>query len=365
VRIQGVYASGITPEEVDDMASRLPKSLVNLTPVLKMTIGGRSCTEVDGFVQLLYQKVLDPRLMTKLLRFQAAMLVRLAFTRQLADFRFESGHSENSLHKNLPLDISLLALLVEGAIYADEADALAEQGDSYVRRAIRGQNLDRAGLAARHMKVLNSLSEPKSTNELAEKLGWDTDEVRQVLSGFVLAELVEQRTQSVSGQFLVFEPDGHKAQAIRDSLEESDGRYVGKVVRDKQALQLVLKRHVPHTILFSGDDDDSSRLMKQLFATNNPKAVKVKRVAMISSDQDPQSIEWISRVGFYPNDTLAGRCTAERLFETLDRLHGDQEAENADASEEQDRSIERVVVNPVPVDSDLNSIETVTAGVES
>ena len=57
------------------MVRLLPKSLANLAPVLKMTIGGRSCAEVDGFVQLLDQKVLDPRLMTKLLRFQAAMLV--------------------------------------------------------------------------------------------------------------------------------------------------------------------------------------------------------------------------------------------------------------------------------------------------
>ena len=74
-----------------------------------MTIGGRSCAEVDGFVQLLDQKVLDPRLMTKLLRFQASMLVHLAFTQSLKAFRFDAGHAANTLHKNLPLDISLLA----------------------------------------------------------------------------------------------------------------------------------------------------------------------------------------------------------------------------------------------------------------
>ncbi len=209
-RIQGVYASGITPEEVEEMTGWLPKSLVNLAPVLKMTIGGRSCTEVDGFVQLLDQKVLDPRLMTKLLRFQAAMLVRIAFTRKLKEFRFESGHSEASLHKNLPLDISLLALLVEGAIYCETADSLSELGDSYVRRAIRGQNLDRAGLAARHMKVLNTLSEPKSSGELAETLGWDIDEVRQVLSGFVMAELVEQRARPWPANFWFTNPMGTK-----------------------------------------------------------------------------------------------------------------------------------------------------------
>ena len=155
-RIQGVYGSGIDAAAVEEMVARLPKSLASLAPVLKMTISGRSCAEVDGFVQLLDQKVLDPRLMTKLLRYQAAMLVRIAFTQKLNSFRFEVGHASNTLHKNLPLDISLLALLVEGAIHADDGSDEVEESVTYVRRAIRGQNLDRAGLNARHMKVLHT-----------------------------------------------------------------------------------------------------------------------------------------------------------------------------------------------------------------
>ena len=360
-RIQGVYATGITPEEVDAMSAQLPKSLVNLAPVLKMTISGRSCTEVDGFVQLLDQKVLDPRLMTKLLRFQAAMLVRIAFTRKLTEFRFESGNQEQSLHTNLPLDISLLALLVEGAIYSDDAETLAEQGDSYVRRAIRGQNLDRAGLAARHMKVLNTLSEPKDVDQLVASLGWDIDEVRQVMSGFVMAELVEQKQQSVAGEFLVFEPDAQRAQAIRASLEEGDDRYTGKVVRDRQALQLVLKRSVPHTIAFAAGDEQSCQLMKQLFASKNPKAASVKRIAMLAEGQDAQSVEWIGAVGFYPNETIETPCTAETLFDALDRLYVNptdqvqpQHAQADEPSEEpieNPNQIEEVSIMPVEVDA--------------
>jgi CheY-like chemotaxis protein len=361
-RIQGVYASGITSEEVDEMTSCLPKSLVNLAPVLKMTLSGRSCTEVDGFVQLLDQKVLDPRLMTKLLRFQAAMLVRTAFTRKLSEFRFETGQTDQSLHTNLPLDISLLALLVEGAIYSDDAESLAQQGDSYARRAIRGQNLDRAGLAARHMKVLNTLSEPKDVSQLVASLGWDADEVRQVLSGFVLAELVEQKQESVAGQFLIYEPDAQRAQAIRSSLEASDNRYAGKVVRDKQALQLVLKRSVPHTIAFAADDEQSCQLMKQLFASKNPKAANVKRIAMLGAGQDPQAIEWIGLVGFYPSETIASPCSAEILFEAFDRLHADQGSQVQEADgDEVSCATESESVMPVQVET---SIPTLT-GVES
>ena len=107
-RIQGVYANGIDGHEVDEMARRLPKSLANLSPVLRMTIGGRSCAEVDGFVQLLDQKVLDPRLMTKLLRFQASMLVHLAFTKTLKSFHFDAGHAENLLGLVGDLDLDRL-----------------------------------------------------------------------------------------------------------------------------------------------------------------------------------------------------------------------------------------------------------------
>ena len=320
-RIQGVYASGIAEADLDSMIRRMPKSLMNLSPVLKMTVRGRSCAEVDGFVQLLDQKVLDPRLMTKLLRYQAAMLVRIAFTCELSQFRFESGVTENALHKNLPLDISLLALLVEGAIHADEGvDSICET-ETYVRRAIRGQNLDRAGLSARHMKVLNALADPQSSDDLATSLGWNADEVRQVLEGFVMAELVEQRSQAISGQFVVFEPETNASQALRASLESSDQRYVGKVVRDKLALQLVLKRSVPHTLVFAADDKDCCQLVQRLFATGNPKAANVRRIALIGKQEDAAVFDWAERLGFTPDEIIARPATADLLFAAMDRIH--------------------------------------------
>jgi CheY-like chemotaxis protein len=317
-RIQGVYATGIDGREIDEMARRLPKTLANLSPILRMTIGGRSCAEVDGFVQLLDQKVLDPRLLTKLLRFQASMLVHYAFTRRLSSFRFDAGQASLTLHKNLPLDISLLALLVEGEIHHGGVDDASDEKCLYARRAIRGQNLDRAGLSARHMKVLNVLSEPKNARELGESLGWNLDEVRQVLRGFTVAELVEERKQTVEGQFLVFEPDAGAAQALRSSLEESANRYAGKVVRDKLALQLVLKRSVPHTLVFSADDIQVCQVVRQMFATQNRKAAAIRRIAI--SSETLTAAGWRDRIGFEPHDVVARPVTAELLFESIDRV---------------------------------------------
>jgi CheY-like chemotaxis protein len=345
-RIQGIYATGIDPRELDEMIRCLPASLASLAPVLKMTISGRSCAEVDGFLQLLDQKVLDPRLMTKLMRFQAGMLVRLAFTKKLGVFRFECGPSANVLHKNLPLDISLLALLVEAAIHAGCGDEPAENL-TYARRAIHGQNLDRAGLSARHMKVVNALAEPRDVQELTEALGWNQDEVRQVLSAFVMAELVEQRKHAVAGHFVVFEPDAAAAQNLRGSLEESDHRYIGKVVRDKLALQLILKRSIPHTMIFAGDDEATCQLMRQLFSTANPKAARVKRIAILSGNHALPASAWTARLGFIPDEVVARPCTAELIFRAMDRLlagspqHHDETTESHDADDYRPDSLDQ------------------------
>lgn len=367
-RIQGVYATGIDARDVDEMARRLPKSLANLSPVLRMTIGGRSCAEVDGFIQLLDQKVLDPRLMTMLLRFQASMLVQLAFTRELKAFHFDAGRVANTLHKNLPLDISLLALLVEGAIHSGDQDDGGDGSCLFVRRAIRGQNLDRAGLSARHMKILNVLAEPKHADELRDLLGWNLDEVRQVLNGFVVAELVEERQQSVPGQFVAFEPDSGQAQSLRSSLEESDNRYAGKVVRDKLALQLLLKRAVPHTLIFSADDDQVCQIVRQMFATQNPKAASVRRIALCRDSG--QDTDWHSRVGFQPHDVLSRPCTADSLFASMDRVfaqhpfqaeHTDSTSgDSLDAGDSQDSGARQAIPNV-----DMHGVEAAPAGVES
>ncbi|MCA9125780.1 MAG: response regulator [Planctomycetales bacterium] len=329
-RIQGVDAQGISAEEVSKMIDQLPESLTNLAPVLKMTIAGKSCAEVDGFVQLLDQKVLDPRLMTRLLRFQAAMLVRLAFTQPLSLFRFETGQC-NSLHKSLPLDISLLALLVEGAVTSAQHVELTPNA-TFSRRAIRGQNLDRAGLSAKHMQMFNVLSEPKETQEITAALGWQSSEVLQVLHGFELAELVERRTNTVAGQFVVYEPDASHAQRLRAGLEESDNRYAGKVVRDKLALQLVLKRSIPHTLAFAADDEAACTLLSKLFATKDPRAAKIKRVAITSNISNLQNLQ--EQMGFRIDETIARPCTAEQLFLAMDRLLNNEHDSTDDAFQE-------------------------------
>ncbi len=320
-RIQGVTATGITAAEIEAIVAELPPSLANLAAVLKLTIGGRGSAEIDGLVQLLDQKVLDPRLTAKLLRFQAAMLVRLAFDRKLNVFRFHSSKHVPALHRELPIDSSLLALLVEQAIHGCE-ERLPEDDDhtTYVRRSIRGQNLDRTGLAARHMKILHLLSEPQTVSELAGKLNWERDEVRRVLHGFILAELVESRRETALAKVVVFEPDPTIARQTRATLGDGDDRYGVKVVRDTLALQLLLKRSSPDAVVFAADSDASRETVASTFAGLADAAGSTPRVAVRAESQ--HDVDWHACLGFEPAAVIARPYTSDSLFETLDRVIG-------------------------------------------
>lgn len=329
-RIQGVSATGITAAEVADITRLLPDALTNLAAVLKLTMGGRGTAEFDGFMQLLDQKVLDPRLTARLLRFQAAMLVRLAFQRNLKAFRFHSGRQAPVLHRQLPIDSSLLALLVEQAIHCDLAELPADDDcNRYVRRSIRGQNLDRAGLAARHMKILNLLTEPKSAAELATSLGWEADEVRRVLRGFVLAELVEESRDTTAGKIVVFEPNPGLARQLRSAFETEEARYQVKVVRDAMAFQLLLKRSNPDAVVFAADDEETREVVRNCFERTD---VAACRIAVTGDDK--HEIDWRSHLGFAPAEVIARPCTPQSIIRVVARLCAtDQAADNrADAA---------------------------------
>lgn len=189
-RVQGVFAVGLPPDFVQSMVARLPDSLVNLAPVLKMTLGGCGSQLFSSLIQLLNHKVLDPRLLRKLLRYQAAILTWFAWQQQNSTFRFDLG-ARNALPNELQLDCSLLSLLVDASTLYELDHSAPAADQHFSRRAIRGQNLDRAGLSARHITLMSALNQPRTARQLAQSLRWELAEVQQVLRGFLMAELVE------------------------------------------------------------------------------------------------------------------------------------------------------------------------------
>ena len=254
-RVQAVTGSGINPEEI---SKYMPDSLSELAPVMKFTLTGRRGSEVDGLVELLNTKVLDPRLLKKLLRLQAAMLLRKCFLGELKTFRFDRGRAAPQLYQKLPLDCSLLALLVEGAMTCEDSELPElEDGVGFVRRAIRGQNLDRAGLSSRHMKMMSCLSNAVSVNDLATQLGWPLSEVKRVLHGFELSDLVERKAVCSATKVAVVSADQELNQRLAGFFSQNTEQCKGKLVREWMGAGLLLKRMQPNVLLIEVQDDST------------------------------------------------------------------------------------------------------------
>ncbi|MEW4530101.1 response regulator [Maioricimonas sp. JC845] len=283
-RLQAVTSTGTDPSRI---TGTLPDSLADLAPVLNLTVGGRLCSELDGLVELLDRKVLDPRLLRKLLRHQAAMLTRECFVGKPKQFRFQAGRLAPPLFRKLPLDISLAALLVEGASRCDEGELPDPAGRLlYVRRVIRGQNLDRAGLSPNHMKLLGTLSEPIGVADLARRLAWEPAEVRRVLHGLCLADLVQTQNRGSQSFVIALDNDAAGLRMLRAAIEAEPERYTGKVVRDRLALQLLLRRSQPDVLILPLTSDADRELALGLRVQFEEKSPGTRWVGIVDGPAD-------------------------------------------------------------------------------
>ena len=251
-RIQAITASGWNAEE---LIEKLPEALRDLGPVLRLTVAGGSCTQVDGLVQLLDNKVLDPRLLQKLLRHQAAVLLMACFQTPLNTFRFETKRRPPALHDRLALDISVAALLVEGCLADPSSTPVYDTRHVFSRKAMRGQNLDRAGLSAQHQKLLGQLNSPIPLTELADSLEGEPGEIARALHAFVLADLVEVKEVRAGVKVVVLETEPQMTLKLREVAQDAECPCVLKVVRDRLSFQLLLKRQVPDVIAVAVDTE--------------------------------------------------------------------------------------------------------------
>jgi CheY-like chemotaxis protein len=244
-RIQAVTASGIDYEEV---AAHIPPTLSEVTPILKFTVGGRRCSEINGIVELLNNKVLDPRLLKQLLRRQAAFLVSLCFLEQPHSFRFEHDRQPPPLFKKLPLQTSLASLLVEGVARQNQSiDSQLHR--RFVRSPIRGQNLDRTGLSSKHLKLMGLLSEARSIGELAEMVDWSAAEVCAAVSGFEYCDLVEEAPMENPTRVHCISKEVESAKQLNQLFAANKEKVSAKVVRDWIAIRLLLRKQAPEAIV--------------------------------------------------------------------------------------------------------------------
>lgn len=279
-RIQAVTASGVSPDVV---AKCMPEALAELAPVVKFTLAGRKGAEVDGLVELLNNKVLDPRLLKKLLRLQASVLLKFCFEANLRSFRFNHSSKLPPLFNKLPLESSLLGLLVEGSLICDLAELPTLAGDTgYVRRTMRGQNLDRAGLSSRHMRLMSIVAEPITIQQMSEQLDWSSEEVLRVVHGFELAELVGKCQVTNSAKVFGVVSNAEFAHRTQVFFKSNQQTVSGRIVRDLLGLKLLLRRSRPDVLMFENSDET----MVSFVAENQEPLSGVRIVIVSGSDEE-------------------------------------------------------------------------------
>lgn len=303
-RIQAITASGIAPETI---ANQMPEALSELAPIIKFTLAGRKGSEINGLVELLNNKVLDPRLLKKLLRLQAAILLRTCFIGKLKSFRFNQSDSLPALFEKLPLEASLLGLVVEGSLICD-VDEVPNFADNvgFVRKNLRGQNLDRAGLSSRHMRLMNVVAETVSVSQIASQLGWSEEEVRRVVAGFEMAELVEQTVASSAMRVFGVVSEPAIAANIGGFFQANQDKINGRVVRDLLGLRLLLRRARPDVLVLEYSDEVLEFLKEN---QSELASVHVVGVGVANATGDEP-------FGF----VIEGECTLEQLAETFGHL---------------------------------------------
>ena len=249
-RIQGVVSPSFDSAQI---AAQLPESLSELSPLLQFTLSSGTSTRVDGLVELMNKKVLDPRMLRTLLRHQAAALTRYCFTIKPTCFSFHPERAQPSLFTKVSIDTSLAGILVDGTLNCPPIqDSTTGVQVGWIRNGLRGQNLDRAGLSATHVQLLSHLdSTPRNTAELAAKSGLPCNEARAVLEGFLLAEWVKSETLTRTRTLIAYEPDAQHGTLIRSMIDQAGTGWTGNVVRDEFSLQLLLKRKTPDAVLIA------------------------------------------------------------------------------------------------------------------
>lgn len=257
-RIQSVVSASIQAEAV---IPTLPPTLAELAPLLKFTLSSGFNSQVDGLVELLDKRMLDPRILRTLLRHQAAYLTAYCLESRQVGFSFSAGREVPPLFRRSPLEMSLAALLVEASAQQLFKNAPATDDCGWVRKGVRGQNLDRSGLNAKQVQLLSQVTqEPQATEDLARQVGMDCEEAARCLQGFAFADWISAERMLAGHHLIALESDPVGWGMIREQLQAGGGNWTGKAVRDEFGLQLLLNRQAPDALLIEVSGDETLQL---------------------------------------------------------------------------------------------------------
>jgi CheY-like chemotaxis protein len=250
-RVQAVYSPTIGPDRIAD---RLPGDLAELGPLLALTLGEQQDASMSGLIKLLERSLSDPRRLRALLRFQAACLTYLAATGPPGKFAFEGSAGLPPMFQAFPLQSSVPALIVEGArLCAPAPVPEGWQALVFARHAPRGSNPDRAGMPAAAIKIHTLLDGVRTLGDVASQAGLDPAEIAAIARGLELAGMVERRAAAGGAAVLVVEDDPETIRVIRQVLGADAERHQLRIVHDRIAAQLLLRRQGFHLVILALD----------------------------------------------------------------------------------------------------------------
>jgi CheY-like chemotaxis protein len=250
-RIQAVYSPTMGPERLE---AHLPAELADLAPLFGLTLGERQDAPLAGLVKMLEKSLSDPRRLRALLRFQAAVLTYQATNGEPGKFSFEPVMSLPPMFQAFPLQQSAVALMVEGSRRCEPTVEIHEwERIVFARQTPRGGNPDRAGLAPAVIKIHTLFDGARSLGEVARSCGLGTGEAVAVARGLERAGLLERRASSSEHSILVLEDDPETIRVIREVLGAEGGHYQLKIVHDRIASQLLLRRQAFQLVILAMD----------------------------------------------------------------------------------------------------------------
>ena len=259
-RIQAVYSPTMRPDRLE---GELPAELSDLGPLLALTLGEHQDASMAGLVKMLERSLSDPRRLRALLRFQAAVLTYQATTGEPGKFAFERVTSLPPMFQAFPLQISVPALVVEGSRYCDPVlDTHDCEKLVFARQTTRGANPDRAGLAPAVIKIHTLLDGARTLGEVAHSSSLDLGEVVAIARGLERAGLVERRAPSDSHSILVMEDDPETVRLIREVLGPEGANYQLKIVHDRIASQLLLRRQTFQIVILTMDRSEQEAFFR-------------------------------------------------------------------------------------------------------
>jgi CheY-like chemotaxis protein len=130
------------------------------------------------------------------------------------------------------------------------------------RQNPRGGNPDRAGLAPSAIKIHTLLDGVRTLGEVAQQSGLDLSEVVATVQALELAGLVDRRAPSSATSILVVEDDPDTIRLIRGTFGPEGSNHQLKIVQDRIAAQLLLRRQAFQLVILAMDRPEQEHFFR-------------------------------------------------------------------------------------------------------